>query len=46
MAIVGHHTVLKTESYIVIGEKWFWGDVREDGKDKLVREFENCDEAG
>ena len=41
VVIVDHHTVLKAEPCIVTGELWFWGDIREDGKDKLVWEFED-----
>lgn len=34
-----HHT----EPCIVTGKLRVWADVREDGKDKFVREFENCE---
>ena len=32
-----------TKSRIVTGELRVWGDVRENGKDKFVWEFENCE---
>jgi len=41
MVTVDLHVVLSTESCIVTGEPRFWGDVRENGKDKLVWEFED-----
>jgi len=27
----------------VTGELWFWGGVRENGKDELIWEFEDCE---
>ena len=33
--------IRNTETCIVIGEQRVWGDVREDGKDKLVWEFKH-----
>jgi len=41
MVIVDLHTVLNAEPCVLTGELWFWGDVGENGKDELVREFEN-----
>jgi len=36
MATVEHHAILKAELTIVTGEPWFWGDLRENGKNKPV----------
>jgi len=41
VAIVDIHVVLDTESCIVTGELGFWGDVRKNGKNKLVWESED-----
>ena len=41
MVIVDRQFILNTEPCVVTDE--LWGDVRENGKDKLVREFENCE---
>ena len=35
--------VRNAEAFIVSGALRIWGDMREDGKDKLVWEFENCE---
>ena len=35
--------MLNAEPCIVAGGPWFWGDVRENKKDKFVWEFENCE---
>ena len=43
MMMIDHHTILKAEPFIVTGEPWFWGEARENGKDELVWEFENCE---
>jgi len=43
MVIVDDHGVLKTEPCIETGELWLWGDARDNGKDKLVWEFEDCE---
>ena len=40
MVIVDPQFVLNAKPCIVTDE--LWGDVREDGKYELVREFENC----
>ena len=36
MATVEHHAILKAELSVVTNELWFWGDLGENGKDKLV----------
>ena len=41
MVIVDRQFILNTEPCVVTDE--LWGDVRGNGKDKLVREFENCE---
>ena len=41
MIIANLHTVLDTEPCVVTGELRVWGNMREDGKDELVWEFEN-----
>ena len=41
MVIVDPQFILNAKPCVVTDE--IWGDVREDGKDKLVREFENCE---
>jgi len=42
MAVVDLHRVLDMEPCILASELRFWVDVGENGKDKLVWEFENC----
>jgi hypothetical protein len=42
MVVPDIHTKVRMESSIMLGEQWVWGDVRENGEDKLIREFENC----
>jgi len=44
--IIDHHIILEAEPRTMTGELWFWGEVRENGKDKLVWEFENCENGG
>ena len=34
-------SVLNTEPWIATSEPWVWSDVRKDGKDKFVGQFEN-----
>ena len=46
MVIIDHHTVLEAEPCIVTGKRWFWGDMREDGKDKLIWDFEDYERVG
>ena len=41
MVNVDPEFMLNTEPHPVAGMLGVWGDMREDGKDKLVREFEN-----
>ena len=41
MVIADPHTIRNMEPWVVTEEPWVWGDVREDGKDKLIRKFEN-----
>lgn len=41
--MINFPAVLNPELCVVSGEAWVWGDARENGKDKLVREFENCE---
>jgi len=43
MVIVDLHIILNTKSCLVIGEPRLWGDVKENGKDKLVWELEDCE---
>ena len=43
VTIVDRQTILDAEPSIVTGVTWVWGDVGEDGKDELVRKFENCE---
>ena len=43
MVITNLAAVLNTEPCVVSGEAWVWGDAGENGKDKLVWEFENCE---
>ena len=43
MIIIDPNIVHHTESCIVTGELRVRGDVREDGMDKLIWEFENCE---
>ena len=43
MVITAVPAIWNTESGIVTSEPRVWGDVRENGKDKLVRKFENCE---
>ena len=45
MVIVDSHTILNAEPRIVtdVDKLRVWGDVRENGKDEFVREFENCE---
>ena len=43
MIIVDLHTILDAEPRVVTGELRFRGGVGENGKDELVREFENCE---
>ena len=43
MVIVEPETIQSTEPYIVTGELRVWGDVREERKDGLVWEFEDCE---
>ena len=45
MVIADPHTIRNMEPWVVTDEPWVWGDVREDGQDELVREFENCESA-
>lgn len=42
MVIVDFHTILFTEPCIGTSELRLWGDVRENGENELVWEFENC----
>ena len=35
--------VHKTESYPVTGILRVWGNMKENGKDELVREYKNCE---
>ena len=41
MVITNLAAVLNTEPCVVSGEAWVWGDMRENGGDELVWEFEN-----
>jgi len=41
MVIADPHTILNAKPCIVPGELGVRGDTRENGKDELVREFEN-----
>ena len=43
MVIIDPHTIRDTEPCTVASEMRFWGDVRENGKDEFVWEFENCE---
>ena len=43
MVIIEPEIILSTEPYTVTGVFRIWGDVRENRKDKLIREFENCE---
>jgi len=45
VVIVDLHIILGAESCVVTGEPRFWGDVVENGKDKLIWEFEDCKNA-
>jgi hypothetical protein len=42
MIIGSVHIVLNAEPRAVTGEFRAWGDMRENGKDEFVWEFENC----
>lgn len=43
MVVTHLHKILDAESRMVTGELRFWDDVGENGKDELIREFENCE---
>ena len=43
MVIIDLHVVLEAESCVVTGEPRVRGDMRENAKDKLIREFEDCE---
>ena len=44
MVVIDPRTVTNTEPCVVTSVlRRIWGDVREDGKYELVREFENCE---
>jgi len=43
MVFTDVHPILNTVPCIVTSEMRVWGNMREDGKDELVRELENCE---
>jgi len=43
MVFTDVHPILNAVPCIVTGKVWIWGNVREDGKDELIRELENCE---
>ena len=34
-------SILNTEPWIAVSEPWIWSDVRKNGEDKFIRQFEN-----